>query len=113
MGWRKCRAVGMIYPQWFNRPIKDSISLYVECCLLIMFWMETDQACSLSSGRKMRKQRVSMPHPVTTFISSRRPSPYSLRKQSRSSRGMGSDGCTGRPTVCIASGTAFAPLSVF
>ena len=55
----------------------------------MMAWMDVDQAAHLSSVRKTRNRGVSITHPVTVFISAGWPSPKILRKQRRSSGGMG------------------------
>ena len=73
-----------------------------------MVEIEDDQDFVLSSGRKTMNRRVLMPQPVTVLISDNCPSPRSLQKQRSSSLGIGSDCVTGRPTMCIASGTTFA-----
>ena len=65
----------------------------------------------LASGKRMDMVLELISHPRIVFTSSLHPSPTSFFRESRSSHGIGSFGCTGRPMICRASRTAAAHCS--
>ena len=83
---RKCRAIGMMNPAWFSRPIVVSRDLHVAVGWASSSLIARDHAVYLSPGRAISRRRVSMVHPRISLRSAGVASPRNFFSDSRSAR---------------------------
>lgn len=77
-----------------------------QLVLRMILWISWDQERCLSAGSWMRRRRKSRNHPKMVLVSLGAPSADNLSQDKTFSRGMGSDGESGREITWIARGTA-------